>query len=174
MKPTSVTEIQNTTSTGDKISGELIFRFVDVEISEFLRCRKAIREMTGFGNIGFSQTVINEKALVTENLLERKPEEYQIAQTPPMPQEMDGGFSGPTARLPGQTKRQRVIPYDPPTPEEKLPRLPKIQPRMRAFLMTLLGRQQNDIIEGYRERFKQSKISNQGILDMYNSVHNIG
>jgi hypothetical protein len=174
VNPTNITEIQNTTTAGDKISGELIFRFTDVENSEFLRYRKAIRDLVVSGNIGLSQTVINERALVAANQLEKDPDKFRVAQTPPMPQEIGGDFLGPAARLPGQPKSPRVIPYTPPAPEERRMKRPKIQPAMRAFLLTLVGKEQNEILTGYRERFKQSKFSNQGILDMYNAVHNIG
>jgi len=171
----NVTEIQNTTTTGDRISGELVFRLDDIDVNEFYRYRKAIRGLIGFGNLGLSQTVINERALVTENLLTKKPDEYRVAQTAPMPQGAEGtGIVIPASRLPGQPKRPRVIPYDPPVPEEKKPRPPKIHPRMREFLLTFTGKEQQDIIQGYRRRFKHTKISDQGILDMFNTVHNIG
>jgi hypothetical protein len=169
-----ITEIQNTTATNDRISGDLVFRFADVDSSEFFRYRNAIRNLVGFGNLGLSQTVINERALVTENHLEKDPNTFRVAQTPPMPQGSAGtGIVLPAAHLPGQPKHPRSIPYTPSEPETKKTKLPKIRPVMRAFLLTLVGKEQNDIISWYRERFKQSKISNQGILDMYAAVHNI-
>lgn len=174
MSTASITEIQNTVTTKDRISGDLVFRFEDIDVNEFYRYRKTIRELVGFGNLGLSKTVINERALVTENNLEKKPEDYRVAQTPPLPQEPGGGFAAPVARLPGQPKRHRSIPYTPPAPEDKKARMPKIHPKMREFLLTFTGKEQQDIIQGYRRRFKHTKISDHGILDMFNAVHNIG
>jgi hypothetical protein len=171
-----VTEIQSTTTDGDTITGEMIIRFENITLDGFLKYRATIRSITGFGAIGVFQTTINEKALVAENNLDKRPDEYREAQTPPLPQEFGGGFSGPTAHLPGGVTKHRKIPYEPKPKRAQDPnrkKLLKTRPEVRAFLKGMVGMDQGSIIKEYRAKFIHTKIPDERIMEFYNDVHRL-
>jgi hypothetical protein len=171
-----ITETQNTTTNSETVTGTLFIRLENVTISDFLRYRAEVRSIVGYGNICLTRTGIEEKALVTNNNLDTKPDIYRDAQAAPMPQEFGGGFAVPTRRLPGQEPKAHKIPYEPPKPREKKPKVktPKMQPRIREFLKSLIGLDSGSIVSAYHDRFKHTKIPDQGIMEMYNRVHNLG
>ena len=169
-------EIQTTTTDGDTITGEITIRFENIRLDDFLKYRKTIREITGFGTIGVSQTIINEKALVTENNLDRRPDEYREAQQPPMPQELGGPVALPTQHLPGGVTKHRKIPYEPKPPKMQDPnrkKLLKTRPEVRTYLKGLVGVDQGTIIKEYRAKFIHTKIPDERIMEFYNGVHGL-
>jgi hypothetical protein len=155
-------ELQNTKTNGDMISSEMIIRFSDIKIDDFLKYRKTIREITGFGKIGISQTIINEKALINENNLERKPEIFREALTPSIPPNSPVFPSGPTKKLPGQ-------------PKKKVDKGPYLSQKSRCFLAShaLRGAPHEEIIKTYRQNFRKTKNTDAEIIQLFNRANGI-
>jgi hypothetical protein len=65
LEKTLVSEQQDTTTVGDKISGELVFRFDAIDITDFLKYRRLIREITGFKDrVKMAYFMVEEQALL--------------------------------------------------------------------------------------------------------------
>jgi hypothetical protein len=154
----TVYETQNTTTNGETISGEIIIRFTNIKLDDLLKYRASIRNMTGFGTIGISQTVINEKALIAENNLDRRPETFKEAQPAPIPQEFGGDMALPVRRLPGQRKKEKK---------------PYIHSKMRGILTPLVGADQQTIIQTVNSKVKKTRYTDAQIMEMYNTIHGI-
>jgi hypothetical protein len=151
-------EKQNTTTNGEMITGELVFHFENVPIGDFLRYRAKVREIVGFGNAVLIRSSIEEKALINENNLERRPEVFKEAQQPPMPQEFGGSMAIPAQRLPGQPKKEKK---------------PYIHSKMRGILAPLVGADQQIIIQMVKSKVKKTKYTDAEIMEMYNTIHRI-
>jgi hypothetical protein len=156
----AATETQHTTTDGDTISGEMVIRFQNIPLDDFLKYRKKVREITGFGQIGIDHFTVNEIALVTESNLERQPLKFRDAQPAPIPQEQSGPMAVPTQRLPGQPLKRGRNP----------------SPPMRALFKKMVGWQQSEIIKAFRQEFHSwynQQTTDAEIIGMYNKVHGL-
>ena len=147
-------EEQHTTFDGNRISGEFVIKLDSVTIDDFLKYRAKIRELTGFGGIAPAYTHINEQALIRENQLDRQPETYKDAMLPPVPPGSAGDMVAPrpAARMAGAPKHEKQ---------------PKMHPKSREFLKSLVGKDQPSIVMFYRARFKMSVLTDSEILKNY-------
>lgn len=58
-----ITEQQITTCDGEKISGEMIFRFTDVSLADFMAYRQRVRGIVGFGGLSLTKTNLEETVI---------------------------------------------------------------------------------------------------------------
>jgi hypothetical protein len=141
-----ITEQQNTTiKDGDRISGELVIRFEDISLDGFLRYRGRIRDIVGFGKIGISHTIINERALVVENQLDHHPETHAIAYPALDPEDPP-----------------KIKPTTPPRPKRHFDHT-WIRGKSATFLMEL-NVPEAEVMSRYHAKFKVSKFTDEQIL----------
>jgi len=160
-------EQQSTTLDSGKISGDFIIKLSEVTIDDFLKFRGQVRILSErFSGISHSQTIINERALVMENRLDRHPEE-QIVMPPAVALPDPHGGAHPQT-FPPAIKKDAA-------PEEKAPRTktPYMGKKIREFMGEVFGQDYGSILSGFRRRFKNSKATDAEIRGFYNRVHGV-
>jgi hypothetical protein len=143
----NVKELQSTITDGELISGEMTITFERIPMDAFLRYRKTIREITGFGQIGINHTRINEIALVNMVREERKPKDDAMILPPP--------------------------PLVPEPPKRVVKKRPYLSGKGKELLKNLVGQPHAVIVAQYRLRFKTTPYDNNDIIAMFNRVHGI-
>lgn len=142
-------EKQNTVlKGGDRISGELVIRFEDIPLDDFLRYRGTIRGITGFGRIGISHTVINERALVTENNLEKRPATATDAYPALNPE-------NPARQQPTKPREKR-----------RQPDHTWIRGTAASFLMTL-NVPEAEVLPHYHAKFRKTRFTDNQIIETW-------
>jgi hypothetical protein len=160
-------EQQSTTLDDGKISGDFIVKLSEVTIDDFLKFRGQVRNLSErFSGISHSQTIINEKALIMENRLDRHPEEKIILQPAVAIQDSLGG-----ARP--QTFPPAVKKYEDTNENKSRVKAPYLGRSIRVFMQESFGQDYGSIISTFRRTFAKSKATDAEIRGFYNRVHGV-
>jgi len=156
-------EQQSTMLDSGKISGDFIIKLSEVTIDDFLKFRGQVRILSErFSGISHSQTIINERALIMENRLDRHPEEKIILPPAAALPDPQGGAHPQT--FPPVVKK----------PEAKVPtKAPYMGKKIREFVSEVFGQDYGSIVSAFRKRFKKSKATDAEIRGFYNRVHGV-